>query len=68
MFLSILAAALKGMFCFTGSYSNNLFPEPLNPSEEDKYIKEMLDRIIMDEKRHLEIFNYLYDGLCKSNV
>lgn len=35
---------------------------------DDKYIKEMLDRIIMDEKRHLEIFNYLYDGLCKSNV
>lgn len=34
----------------------------------DKYIKEMLDRIIMDEKRHLEIFNCLYDGLCKSNV
>ena len=30
---------------------------------DDKYIKEMLDRIIMDEKRHLEIFNYLYDGL-----
>ena len=35
---------------------------------DDKYIKEMLDRIIMDEKRHLEIFNYLYDRLCKSNV
>ena len=29
---------------------------------------DMLDRIIMDEKRHLEIFNYLYDELCKSNV
>ena len=26
----------------------------------DKYIKRMLDRIIMDEKRHLEIFNSIY--------
>lgn len=30
---------------------------------KDKYIKNMLDRIILDEKRHLEIFNNLYDGL-----
>ena len=51
MFFNIINF-LKELFFFTGSYSNNLFPEPLNPSEEDKYIKEMLDRIIMDEKRH----------------
>ena len=31
---------------------------------EDKYIKEMLSRIILDEKRHLEIFQTLYDKLC----
>lgn len=31
----------------------------------DKYIKRMLDRIIMDEKRHLEIFNSIYNGLFK---
>ena len=34
----------------------------------DKYIKQMLDRIILDEKRHLEIFQTLYDELCKNNV
>lgn len=31
----------------------------------DKYIKRMLDRIILDEKRHLEIFNSIYNGLFK---
>lgn len=30
---------------------------------KDKYIKNMLDRIILDEKRHLEIFESLYEGL-----
>lgn len=30
---------------------------------KDKYIKNMLDRIILDEKRHLEIFKSLYEGL-----
>ena len=29
------------MFFFTGSYSNNLFPEPLSREEEDKCILEM---------------------------
>ena len=43
MFLSILAAALKGMFCFTGSYSNNIFPDPLSNEEEEYYIKQYLD-------------------------
>ncbi len=33
----------------------------------DKYIKKILDRIILDEKRHLEIFNrLLYDGINES--
>lgn len=41
MFLSILAAALKGMFCFTGSYSNNIFPDPLSSEEEEYYIKNI---------------------------
>ena len=27
----------------------------------DKYIKNMLGRIILDERRHLEIFNEMYD-------
>lgn len=32
---------LKGMFYFTGSYSNNIFPDPLSLEEEEKYIKLM---------------------------
>ena len=32
---------LKGMFYFTGSYSNNIFPDPLSLGEEEKYIKLM---------------------------
>lgn len=31
---------------------------------EDKYIKDILTRIILDEKRHLEIFQKLYEELC----
>ncbi len=40
MFFNIINI-IKSLFFFTGSYSNNLFPEPLKPSEEDKCIKEM---------------------------
>ena len=42
MFLNILKL-LKGMFFFTGSYSNNIFPEPLSIEEEQKCIKLMED-------------------------
>ena len=28
----------KNLFCFTGSYSNESFPEPLSSSDEEKYI------------------------------
>lgn len=31
---------------------------------EDKYIKELLERIILDEKRHIEIFETLLNKLC----
>lgn len=31
---------------------------------DDKYIKEVLERIILDEKRHLEIFEMLLEKLC----
>ena len=40
MLLNILKI-LKGMFFFTGSYSNNIFPEPLSIEEETKYINLM---------------------------
>ena len=33
---------LKGLLFFTGSYSNQVFPEPLSISEEEKCIDEML--------------------------
>ena len=39
MLISILTAALKSMFCFTGSYSNNVFKDPLSKEDEEKYIK-----------------------------
>lgn len=34
---------VKGMLFFTGSYSNNVFPDPLSKTEEEKYIEEMLN-------------------------
>lgn len=33
-----LLSLLKQMMFFTGSYSNNVFPEPLSDEEEEKYI------------------------------
>ncbi len=41
MFLNLLNI-IKDMLFFTGSYSNNVFPEPLSSEEEEKYINEML--------------------------
>ncbi len=37
MFLRLLNL-FKGLFCFTGSYSNNIFPEPLSEDEEQRCI------------------------------
>lgn len=42
MFLSFLCSIIKGMLMFTGSYSNNVFKEPLSSEEEDKQIKLLL--------------------------
>lgn len=42
MFFNILSI-LKELFCFTGSYSNEVFPDPLSSEEEELYInKKML--------------------------
>lgn len=41
MFLGLIEF-LKSLFFFTGSYSNNIFPDPLSPQEEEKCITEML--------------------------
>ena len=40
MFFSIINI-IKSLLFFTGSYSNNLFPEPLDSIEEERNIKEM---------------------------
>lgn len=42
MFLNLLNI-LKDMLFFTGSYSNNIFPEPLSMEEEELYINKMLE-------------------------
>ncbi len=41
MFLKLLNL-FKGLFAFTGSYSNNIFPEPLSNEEEEECIKKMI--------------------------
>ncbi len=42
MFLSFISI-IKNMLFFTGSYGNNVFPEPLSNEEEEKYIDLMLN-------------------------
>ena len=42
MFLSLLNI-LKSLLFFTGSYSNQVFPDPLSPEEEEKTISLMLE-------------------------
>lgn len=41
MLLSLLSL-FKQMLFFTGSYSNNVFPDPLSKEEEEHHIKLML--------------------------
>ena len=38
-YMFFLFDLFKGLFCFTGSYSNEVFPEPLSSKEEEYYIK-----------------------------
>lgn len=42
MFLNLLSI-IKDMLLFTGSYSNQVFPEPLSSEEEEKMITKMLN-------------------------
>lgn len=42
MFFNIIEI-LKNLVCFTGSYSNDVFLEPLSSEDEDKYINKMLE-------------------------
>lgn len=40
MFLTIVEF-LRNIFCFTASYSNNVFPDPLTKEEEDLYLEKV---------------------------
>lgn len=42
--IGIITMLLKSMLCFTGSYSNEAFKEPLSKEEEEKYIKLLLNK------------------------
>lgn len=41
MILKILKYLFKDFYIFTAAYSNNVFPDPLEKEEEEKYIKKM---------------------------
>ena len=53
MLLSILTAALKSMSFFTGSYSNNIFPDPLSKEDEEKYLNLYLNNKDKDARDKL---------------
>lgn len=38
-YMFFLFDVVKNLFCFTGSYSNDVFPEPLNNEDEEYYIR-----------------------------
>ena len=43
MLINILNFITSNLSFFTGSYSNNVFPDPLSKEEEDIYIEKMLN-------------------------
>lgn len=53
MFLNLLSI-IKDMLFFTGSYSNQVFPDPLSSEEEEKTIKEMLEGSIDARNKLIE--------------
>lgn len=40
---SLLISLIKSSFLFTGSYSNNIFPDPLSIEDEEKYLNLYLN-------------------------
>lgn len=44
----------KNLFCFTGSYSNDSFPEPLSVEEEERYIKLKMEGDISARNKLVE--------------
>lgn len=53
MFFNLLDI-LKNLFCFTGSYSNDVFPEPLSVEEEEKCIKGKMEGNLEDRNKLIE--------------
>ena len=43
MFFSIISTLLKSITMFSGSYSNNIFPDPLSKEDEKKYLELYLN-------------------------
>ena len=50
MFFSIIDI-LKNLFCFTGSYSNDVFPEPLYSISQEKCIKGTMNVHMYDRSK-----------------
>ena len=44
----------KELFCFTGSYSNDIFLEPLSSSDEEKYIKLKCEGDVLARNKLIE--------------
>lgn len=42
MLFNLFDFIVNNLVFFTGSYSNNVFPEPLSKEEEEKYVKLMM--------------------------
>lgn len=42
--MNIIVSLIKGLFFFTGSYSNSAFPDPLSKEEEQKQIELLLKK------------------------
>ena len=42
MFFNLLNLLVNNFSFFSGAYSNNAFPEPLDRDEEEKYIEQMI--------------------------
>lgn len=73
MFFNIFEL-LKGLFCFTGSYSNEVFPEPLSAEEENQCIikkmegdKEARNKLIEHNLRLVAHITKKFDSKLVSN-
>ena len=54
MFKKIIEYLFKDFYIFTAAYSNNVFPDPLSPEEEDECIKKILNGDKMARSKLIE--------------